>query len=487
MATILDVLDNYLIGRRASAVDGLSGRDLWRLGEEVQRFAATYDPPKLEVRKFPAYLGGWPSANFFVTDQSQLVLSSLLYCGQVVAKDPISDWFAPERYQNEHVLASRRGFVDDQGQPNVLGTRRFLALVIPALQELRPLIENGTLVLVPSESFYARHSVTINELRAELLQGLTAQPSDITRRFHPADLAVDDRVRGLFVFTGGDQEDQLRRAIDSSLRYFSREWLLAQSYGAEYIAPWAYEQYLCERGLDKLLEGSEHQKVTNALLHSDLPIFKGLTPRIVADVRDDDTFADFREKLYEVYRAVPGFGPGDDYARQLAQTEETVLRPVLVKAEREANRGVLQRIGIGLTESAFAIGARLLWDQHTGQLGWNSAIRETIGVFADKVRFQGSRDPLTAWTKLYKHHRKASDELRCLVPQAGSAPATDPWSIDGEPSMNIKVSPGIALFDEIDPAVQLPSGYTSGPYRSCPCGSGLKWRFCCQGLRMYTA
>ncbi|MEV1288739.1 hypothetical protein [Micromonospora sp. NPDC049679] len=71
MATILDVLDNYLTERRASAVDGISGRDLWRLGEEVQRFAATYEPPMLEARKFSMYLGGWPSANFFVADQGQ--------------------------------------------------------------------------------------------------------------------------------------------------------------------------------------------------------------------------------------------------------------------------------------------------------------------------------------------------------------------------------------------------------------------------------
>src|SRR5262245_36878350 len=127
----------------------MPGRDLWHLGDEVRRFARSYTPPKLETAKFPIYLGGWPSANFFAADNGQLILSSLLYCGQVVAKDPISDWFTMERYQNERMMAGRSGFLDDQGKPNVAGTRRFMANVIPALIELRPLIESATIVLVP--------------------------------------------------------------------------------------------------------------------------------------------------------------------------------------------------------------------------------------------------------------------------------------------------------------------------------------------------
>jgi hypothetical protein len=280
---------------REPMVDALPGRDLWRLGEEVQRFAASYEPPVLDTRRFPIYLGGWPSASFFVADQGQLVLSSLLYCGQVVAKDPISDWFAPDRYRNEHVMSSRQGYLNDDGKPNIAGTRRFLSNVIPALWAMRPLIESGAVVLVPGESFFARNSDTINELRTALRTLLADNTEGVTRRFHPSDLAVDDRRRGLFVFAGGDREEQLRRAIDGSLRYFSREWLLAQGYGAEYTAPWAYEQYVCEQGLGMLLSNSEHQKVANALLHSELPIFQGLTPKIVSDIRDEMTFGDFRE------------------------------------------------------------------------------------------------------------------------------------------------------------------------------------------------
>jgi hypothetical protein len=400
----------------------------------VQRFAASYEPPPLDELKFPVYLGGWPSANFFA-DQGLLVLSTLLYSGQVLAKDPISDWFSPEQYRVEHVMSSRQGYLDEQGKPNIVGTRRFLGHVVPALQALRPLIESGAIVLVPGESFFAANDNVIKELRGKLLMVLAQELEEVTRRFDPSELAVDDRRRGMFTFAGGEKEQQLRAAVDGSLRYFAREWLLAQGYGAEYTAPWAYEQYVCERGLDKLLMANEHQRTVNALLSSELPIFQGLTPRIVADVRDDDTFTDFRSKLYEVYRSVPNLGTGDEFRRHLAQTEETVLRPVLDRAEREARRGFLSRLGVDLTGIAFSIAARVAFDAATGQLGWSTtAARETLGVFADGVKIRGSRSPLGVWTKLYRHHRTVGDELHPIQRQIGSHPQDGVWSIDDEPS-----------------------------------------------------
>jgi hypothetical protein len=274
VATILDVIDNFFTIRRARDILTLPGRELWQLGKEVQRFAASYEPSPLDERRFPVYLGGWPSANFFAADQGQLVLSTLLYSGQVLAKDPISDWFAPERYRIEHVMLSRQGYIGDQGKPNIVGTRRFLGHVVPALQALRPLIESGAIALVPGESFFAANDNVINELRGQLLTMLAHELEEVTRRFDPSELAVDDRRRGMFTFAGGEKEQQLRTAVDGSLRYFAREWLLAQGYGAEYTAPWAYEQYVCERGLDKLLMASEHQRTVNALLSSEPSIFK---------------------------------------------------------------------------------------------------------------------------------------------------------------------------------------------------------------------
>jgi hypothetical protein len=188
--------------------------------------------------------------------------------------------------------------------------------------------------------------------------------------------------------------------------------------------------------------------VVNALLHSRLPIFQGLTPKVVADVRDDDTFVDFREKLHEVYRSVPGFGPDADFDRHLAQSEEAALGPVLQQAEREAKRGFLARLGVGLAESVLSIGARVLYDSQTGQLGWTTAGPEVVGILADRVKFSRTRDPLTTWTRLYRHQRSVGYELQLTERQAGSNPQGQPWTIADEPSMTVHVTPGIALRDE---------------------------------------
>lgn len=258
-------------------------------------------------------------------------------------------------------------------------------------------------MLVPSEKFFAENTDSIAELRSVLMSHIGEDPEEVVSSFQPGDLAVDDRRRGLFVFAGGNRNSQLQSAIDGSLRYFAREWLLAQACGAEYSAPWKYEQYVCEQGLGRMLEASDHQRVVNALLHTELPVFQGLTPKVVASVRDDDTFTDFRGKLFEVYRELPGFGPGPEFARHLAQTEEALLRPTLQHAEREAKRGFLARIGVTLAEASISVGARVLYDAQTGQLGWTTAGREVVGVLADRVRFSGAKSPMTAWTKLYKH------------------------------------------------------------------------------------
>jgi hypothetical protein len=337
---------------------------------------------------------------------------------------------------------------------------------------------------VQGEPFFVHHARTIDELRGNLLQKLADDPKLITGQFQPSDLAVDDRRRGAFVFAGGDEQVQLRKAIDRSLRYFAREWLLAQAHGAEYVAPWPYEQYLCQEGLDKMLADSEHYKTVNAILQSRLPVFQGLSPKLVADIRDDAMFVDFRANLFEVYRAISGLGPSNDFSKSLAQTEETLLRPVLERAQREATHGFLRRLGVQAGEITFSMGARVIVDSATQQLGWHTFASEGVGVLADRVRMgRTPRSPLSVWTKLYRHQRKIADELRQVKFRPGSYPRDDAWAIDEQPSMNVRTTPGLIFLDDLPlPPKPEPTGYSEGNYRLCDCGSGQKWKFCCQSV-----
>jgi hypothetical protein len=90
----------------------------------------------------------------------------------------------------------------------------------------------------------------------------------------------------------------------------------------------------------------------------------------------------------------------------------------------------------------------VLYDSQTGQLGWTTAGPEVVGILADRVKFSRTRDPLTTWTRLYRHQRSVGYELQLTERQAGSNPQGQPWTIAYEPSMTVHVTPGIALRDE---------------------------------------
>ncbi len=205
---------------------------------------------------------------------------------------------------------------------------------------------------------------------------------------------------------------------------------------------------------------------------------------LVASIRDDCTFSDFRLNLLKVYGDIPAAVQTNDWLRTLAQSEETHLRPVIERAEREARHGVLYRLGIGLAESAISVGARVAYDAQTGQFGWGTVAREAIGTIADRVRFEGSRNPISVWTKLYRHNRTLGQEIRGVRQQAASPPSEDAWAIDAEPSLKVRITSGVMLFDEppLDGSVDA-AGYTAGDYRPCECESGRKYKFCCKGLR----
>ena len=98
LITVLDVLDNFLDTQKEKNILKISGTELYNLGEEVRKFSNTYQLPTVNEYQNPIYLGGWPSANFWHALNSELLMTCLLYSGQILVKDPISDWFSDEQY-----------------------------------------------------------------------------------------------------------------------------------------------------------------------------------------------------------------------------------------------------------------------------------------------------------------------------------------------------------------------------------------------------
>lgn len=498
MLSTLDVIDNYLTAREDADFSTVPGRDIEAFGERVREFAVSHTPT-IRQDEHPIYLGGWPSANFALLG-GDLILSSLLYSGQVLVRDPIADWFSEEQYRIEHMMAARGGYrpPDDDAETRMRRTRAFLCTVIPSLVRMRPLIEAGIVVPVASEPLYFERRAAIDQLRREVRGRVLHDPLQYATRFGAAEIAAEDNVRGYFAMAPGPNPGpQIERAIDHGIRYFSREYTLANAYGVTYTAPFEHERYLCREGISPIVGSST--RVVESVMRSGLPIFHGLSPRLVRDVHDDNSFAEFRGTLHEVYQATPV----DDSAQAeayLRDQENALLRPLIAAAEHGASEGLLTRLGASLTGNKYGIAAALAADTTLGTVGAATALT-VAGTFLDDLS-RRRKGVQRIWSSLVAHNRSAADELDGVtwVPASNESrdsaapsevdPATaSPWGVPAEPTaMSISVTAGQLIWDAdprtlVEPEIDEQARYRLGVYGPCGCGSGRKNRFCCRGLK----
>jgi len=492
MASILDVIDNYISFHKENDILKIPGKRLFELGEEVRRFANAYEPPQPLREQYPIYLGGWPSANFWTAGSSELLMSMLLYCGQVLAKDPIADWFSNEQYSTERLMPSRPGYLRNDGSPNVAETRQFLYVVVPILRDLRPLLDAGIVILSPSRRFEVAEAEEISSLRSMLLNIIGNDPLKITETFDPTQIPVEDNLRGMFLCAGGEREEQVRKYLSYSLRYFASEYLLATMHGFNYTAPFEYEQYVCENGLREMISAKPSTRVVRSLLKSSLPLYAGLTPQMIAKIRDDENYSSFRVHLFQLYKDLPIKASDAEIAEYIADVEATVLQPILSRAAKEADHGIISKLGIKLLQAAVKIASGHFIGAALDQIPTVEMVAQSLGkeggtALADKIGSSGSGDAITIWTKLYAHHRTVETELRGVSIKMGSEGGTRSqwWGIPEKPGMSVYITKGALIWD-FKPQFDVPN-YSEGypfdnVYKICPCGSGLKFKFCCKEL-----
>lgn len=497
MLSTLDVIDNYLTAREDADFSTVPGRDIEEFGERVREFAVSHTP-MIQQDAHPIYLGGWPSANFALLG-GDLILSSLLYSGQVLVRDPIADWFSEEQYRIEHMIAARRGYrhPDDDAETRTRRTRAFLCTVIPALVRMRPLIEAGIVIPVASESLYFERRAAIDQLRSEVRGRVLQDPLRYANRFGATEIAAEDNLRGYFAMAPGPNPGpQIERAIDHGIRYFSREYTLANAYGVTYSAPFDHERFLCREGITPIVGSST--RVVESVLRSGLPIFHGLSPRLVRDIHDENSFAEFRSTLHEVYQATP-IDDAMQAEAYLRDQENALLRPLIAEAERGTSEGLLARLGASLTGNKYGIAAALATDATVGTVGAATALT-VAGTFLDDFsrRRKGAQ---RIWSSLVAHNRTAADELdgitrvpasnanRDKAAAAEGDPATaSPWGVPTQPAMSISVTAGQLIWDAdprtlVEPEIDEQARSRLGVYGPCGCGSGRKHRFCCHGLQ----
>lgn len=483
MATVLDAVDAAF--GSSPDIARIPGRQLLEFGEEIRRLEQAFSPPpRSDSAIGPSYLGGWPSANVWLGQSAPLVMSSLLYSESAIVRDPITDWFSNYRYRQTQLMGSRSGYLDEHGEAAVSSTRQFLSRTIPALISLRPLIDAEVLRLVPSQRLLWENRREVLDVGSRLMEVINPDPFDISGQFRPRELARADNLRGLFVFSGGDRERQVLRAIEQAVHYFAGEYVLTNVCAGTYAAPYSFEQWLCRDGLDAEVRRSPGGRVLHAVIRSQLPVFGGLTPGLLASVRNDEAFGGFRSELYTTYSSLPESATQEEFDQAMREAEEAVLAPKISEARRSVREGPLSRVLRVLKyplQIAFSFGVAAAGSEHFVTQGVAQSAITKASALIDRAtgRPTGSQ---AIWARLDRHGQDASHHVDGVIEEAGQLRSMQPyWGIPDEPSMQVHISEGLAIFDSI-PRFHIPEnpGSHDRPYEPCACGSGLKWKFCCK-------
>lgn len=476
---MLDVVDGFF--RIDENLLTTPGPRLYEFGQEVLRFYAAAEQVAVPGSK---YIGGWPSASYLEREPSGLLSNLLLFETQIVIKDPLFDWFTPLQYKNEHVMGVAPGWLRD---PETLGgaeTRAYLARVIPLMLENRALIESGALLLVPKERVIWENALLIQTLAREVSETLADRLESLSRQFRPRDLPREDTIRGLFASAGVDADATLRQHFGTAILYFAREFVTAQSVGSTYQAPFPWERYLTSVGLGL---GSPSSTTDVGLTRTNLPIFQGLSPAVLARVRDDPAFAAFREELTNTYASVPLADDTRELDAYIQEREEVYLLPRIREAEQSVDRGALARLGLRLTGLKYqTTSAVLLAGQAIAAEGAPAGIAAALQLGAGLADHFAAAPPRTTtiWSNLVKHSRNVEQEIPGTTRQEGAETGgSNIWGLTSEASLTVRLTEGSFLWNwlpnRVPPAVR--GGFSEGRYAPCPCGSGLKYKFCCEG------
>jgi hypothetical protein len=309
------------------------------------------------------------------------------------------------------------------------------------------------------------------------------------KTFSPNDLAIDDNRRGMFLFIKGIANDQISKHIKQSADYFSTDYLLSSMFGYYYTSVFKYESYLCEKGVNDILLNLPGTKIVNAVLNSDLSIYRGLTPEIIADIRDDDNFAQFRMHVSDVYRNIPQTTDSDALKKIIAELEETYLAPVLAKIQDDVSKGALSKIGIQLLESGIRIAGGVLiggfLDPSISAMkyGIASLATELLSVFTNQKTTNNGN--VVIWERLFNHQQSTINQFQNYSPVDAKGAANNSWDINIENPLSISITSGTILMDINQNLAKNKSAEKFPPeniYDLCPCKSGRKFKFCCKGL-----
>jgi hypothetical protein len=298
---------------------------------------------------------------------------------------------------------------------------------------------------VPSKIFEQRNISTAEAFAQELLPFVVPNVRAFTEQFRPTDIPTSDLMRGMFMIGQSSNtqfiETQIRRHIQEALYYFSSEFLLASEHGFDYTSTFNFEEHICQNGLSALIKRRTGARVYKSMLTSKFPLYQGLTPEIIAQIRDDDNYAAFRRELFHIYTNVSDDESNSRNQRNIREAEEAHLRPILESIERSEKSGSLSRLGFSRL-SVVRLAATVLFGVTVPGLDSLTSfgiLGEIIERFAQRHREQGA---IVIWKKLFNHKRNIKQEFS-TESQENPLSARRYWGVSLKDGLTVTITEGI--------------------------------------------
>ena len=238
---IFEVLDNFFGSSEYPSIENISNEQIRELRRHVIDFYHAYQITNLGDFQTRLYLGSFLSSPPLSIESAPYIASALLSADSIILFDPLYYWFCDEQYQRPRLMSATKGWKTKQEKtttpyrkkkvlkPDYALTKIYLAQAIPWLSNIRPLVEAGIVVLIPVEQIVLSKIDIINQFSNGIKDRLVhlEKLSDI---FKPDEITVDDNRKGLFIFAGGNRENQIRRSIGEGIELFAKDIIIANAH-----------------------------------------------------------------------------------------------------------------------------------------------------------------------------------------------------------------------------------------------------------------
>lgn len=258
---IFEVLDNYFGTENYPSPEKLDYGQIRELRKHVLDFYEAFKFAPRSNFETRVFLGSFLSSPPWYLESAPYLASALLCSDSVTLFDPLHYWFCDGQYERERLMSAPQGWRDTRTrQPNYQRTKQYMTKALQWFSQIRPLVDAGIIILIPAENIIQKNNGQIHELKKGIVQKL--DPIwELSSKYKPEEITVDDNQKGVFTFVGGDRNIQLEKHLSRGILHFARDIAISNETQALYTAPFRWEQFLGQSALNGFIKSIPSPKI----------------------------------------------------------------------------------------------------------------------------------------------------------------------------------------------------------------------------------